>query len=117
MSAGGTVKAWVDAYNASDVDALSALYADEASIEVNYIGRLDGKARIKAAHEESFARDAAHLAKMSIVRLHDAGDAAVVEWRDVKGLVGVNVFDVADGLITSQRVYFDRLTENQQSGQ
>ncbi|MFC4724906.1 nuclear transport factor 2 family protein [Glycocaulis abyssi] len=102
-----TVLAWVDAFNAADIDALMACYADGAVNHQIAYGPLEGKAAIRALFEMEFAR-----AKMvcQIENLLEDGEWAILEWSDPLGLRGCGFFHVKDGLILHQRGYFDRLS-------
>jgi limonene-1,2-epoxide hydrolase len=44
------------------------------------------------------------------VKLHEAGDWAILEWRDPLGLHGCGFFEVKNDLIVFQRGYCDQLT-------
>lgn len=46
------------------------------------------------------------------VQIIEEGEWAVLEWRDPKGFTGYGLFQVTDGLIRTQRGYWDRLTFN-----
>ena len=46
-----------------------------------------------------------------VKQLYAADDKRVVlEWQDKVGLLGVNIYEFADGLIVRQRNYFDQLS-------
>lgn len=101
------VENWVDRFNAADADALAALYAEEA---VNHQVTQDpvvGRAAIKAMFEREFAAADMHCIPEII---HEAGDVAILEWRDPLGLRGCGFFTVKDGLIRFQRGYWDKLS-------
>ena len=61
----------------------------------------------------------AHLSPEQNRRIHNPVDGhdvpvphfgVVLEWQDSVGLLGVNIYDVVDGLIQRQRNYFDQLS-------
>lgn len=108
MSAIETIKRWVEAFNAGDVAGCAALYADDASLHVAFAEPVHGKGAITAMFEAYFAAAPLHC----IVRhLYGAdGGHVVLEWEDKVGLLGVNVYALADGRIRSQRNYFDQLS-------
>lgn len=102
-----TVLTWVDAFNAADIDALMACYADGAVNHQIAYGPLEGKTAIRGLFEMEFAR-----AKMvcQVENLFEDGDWAILEWSDPLGLRGCGFFHIKDGLILHQRGYFDRLS-------
>jgi limonene-1,2-epoxide hydrolase len=100
------VEAWVAAFNAADLDALAALYAEDAiNHQVTY-GPLAGRDAIMAMLRMDFAR-----ATMVCVpeALFEDGEWAILEWSDPLGLRGCGFFHVVGGQIVLQRGYFDRL--------
>ena len=107
------VRTWVHAFNRSDVDALAALYAEDAVnhqvVEAPLVGR--------AAIRDMFAREFA-LADMTCIveNLFEDGEWAMLEWRDPLGLRGCGFFHVVDGKIRFQRGYWDRLSFLRQQG-
>jgi hypothetical protein len=44
------------------------------------------------------------------VKIHEAGDWAILEWRDPLGLQGCGFFEIENDLIVFQRGYFDQST-------
>jgi limonene-1,2-epoxide hydrolase len=102
-----TVEEWVRRFNAADVAGLAALYHDDA---VNHQVALDpvaGREAIRAMFEREFAS-----ADMTCIPeiIHEAGDVAILEWRDPLGLRGCGFFTVHDGRIAFQRGYWDKLS-------
>jgi ketosteroid isomerase-like protein len=65
----------------------------------------------QAAIRDFFARDftAAEMVCIPEV-IHEAGEVAILEWRDPLGLRGCGFFTVRDGRIAFQRGYWDRLS-------
>jgi len=101
------VLAWVDAFNRADVDALAALYADDAVNHQVAESPVHGRDAIRAMFAAGFAR-----ADMVCVveNLFEDGEWAILEWRDPLGLRGCGVFHVVNGKIVFQRGYWDKLS-------
>lgn len=101
------VLAWVEAFNAGDVEALAALYAEDAVNHQVAYEPLAGRAAIRGLFEKEFGR-----ASMTcrIENLFEDGEWAVLEWSDPIGLRGCGVFHVRNGKIAFQRGYFDKLS-------
>jgi hypothetical protein len=58
-----------------------------------------------------FEREFAAAAMTCIVEaIHEAGDVAILEWRDPLGLRGCGFFTVEEGRIRFQRGYWDNLS-------
>ena len=65
----------------------------------------------RAAIREMFAREFAAAEMVCIPEIiHEAGDVAILEWRDPMGLRGCGFFTVKDGRIAFQRGYWDKLS-------
>lgn len=101
------VKTWIDAFNRADVDALAALYRDNAvnhQVAENPVAERD-------AIREMFAAGF-KMTKMVCVpeNLFEDGEWAILEWRDPKGLRGCGFFHVVDSQIAFQRGYWDKLS-------
>lgn len=106
MSPKAVVSAWVAAFNAGDLAALGALYAEDAVNHQVAYGPLSGRAAIMAMLQMDFAR----AAMVCVVEnLFADGEWAILEWSDPLGVRGCGFFRVVDGLIVFQRGYFDRL--------
>jgi limonene-1,2-epoxide hydrolase len=101
------VKAWVEAFNRADVEALASLYSESA---VNHqVAELPVAGR--AAIREMFAREFARTEMVCLVEnLFEDGEWAILEWRDPLGLRGCGFFHVRDSLIHFQRGYWDKLS-------
>ena len=101
------VKKWIACFNAADVDGLAALYAEDAVNHQVVTEPINGRLQIKKMFELEFSR-----AEMVCIpeTLHEAGDWAILEWRDPLGLRGCGFFKIKDDLIIFQRGYFDQLT-------
>jgi ketosteroid isomerase-like protein len=101
------VRAWVEAFNRADADALAAFYAVDA---VNHqVAEAPVKGR--TAIREMFASGFASTKMVCIVEnIFEEGEWAILEWRDPLGLRGCAFFHVVDGRIVFQRGYWDKLT-------
>jgi limonene-1,2-epoxide hydrolase len=101
------VRKWVDRFNAGDAAGLAQLYEPDAVNHQVVQDPVAGREAIHAMFESEFAR-----AEMRCIveQIHDAGEWAILEWRDPKGLRGCGFFHVVGGRIRFQRGYFDRLT-------
>jgi len=98
---------WIERFNAGDVDGLMELYAEDAVNHQVVTEPLRGRENIRRLFETEFAR-----AEMTCIpeKIHDAGDWAILEWKDPKGLRGCGFFHIVDGKIVMQRGYFDQLS-------
>lgn len=101
------VQAWVAAFNKADVDALAAMYTEDAVNHQVAESPVAGRANIRAMFANGFA-----VADMHCIPEHifEDGEWAILEWRDPKGLRGCGFFRVKDGLIVFQRGYWDKLS-------
>ena len=107
------VLTWVDRFNAADIDGLASLYAEDAVNHQVVMDPLRGRAAIRHMFATEFGRATMHCA---IEALHEAGEWAILEWRDPLGLRGCGFFHVQDGQIVFQRGYFDQLSFFRQQG-
>ncbi len=108
MTPKNVVGAWIEAFNAADVDTLVKLYAPHAvNDQVVFAEPLRGREAIRSMFEIEFGR-----AQMTCIeeRLYECGDTAILQWRDPKGLRGCGFFQVKDGQIVHQTGYFDQLS-------
>lgn len=101
------VRAWVEAFNRADVDALAAMYAEDATNHQVAESPVVGREAIRAMFRAGFAS-----AEMVCIPEHpfEDGEWAILEWRDPKGLRGCGFFRVVDGRIAFQRGYWDKLS-------
>lgn len=101
------MRAWVDAFNRADVDALGGLYHRDAVNHKVAESPVEGVEAIRAMFAAGFA-----AAEMVCVpeNLFEDGEWAILEWRDPKGLCGCGFFRVVDGRIVFQRGYWDKLS-------
>jgi limonene-1,2-epoxide hydrolase len=101
------VRAWVEAFNRADVDALMALYEEGAINHQVAESPVEGLAAIREMFRKGFA-----AAQMTCIpeNLFQDGEWAILEWRDPKGLRGCGFFHVRNGKIVFQRGYWDKLS-------
>ena len=108
MSDTDIIEQWVKHFNAQDVDQCAALYAEDASLHIAFADPVNGRAAIHGMFTAYFAAAPMHCI---VKQLYAAGGGRVVlEWQDKVGLLGVNIYDIADGRIRAQRNYFDQLS-------
>lgn len=101
------VQIWVERFNAGDADTIAALYHKDAVNHQVMRDPIHGRAAIR----EMFSREFGTAKMVCIVEvIHEAGDVAVLEWRDPLGLQGCGFFTVRNDLIVFQRGYWDQLT-------
>jgi limonene-1,2-epoxide hydrolase len=113
ISPKSVVIAWVDAFNRKDVEALAAMYEENAVNHQVADTPVAGRAAIRAMFAAGFA--AAEMVCLVENRLED-GEWAILEWRDPLGLRGCGFFHVVDGRIVFQRGYWDKLSFLRQHG-
>lgn len=107
------VNSWVEAFNRADIDALAGLYADDAINHQVMFDPVVGRDAIQTMFRREFA--SAEMVCL-VERIHEAGEWAILEWSDPKGLRGCGFFHVIDGRICMQRGYWDRLSFLRQQG-
>lgn len=102
-----TVEEWVRRFNTADVEGLAALYHEDAVNHQVTQAPVEGREAIRTMFEREFAH-----ADMTCIPeiIHEAGDVAILEWRDPLGLRGCGFFTVRDGRIVFQRGYWDKLS-------
>ena len=107
------VEAWVEAFNRRDVEALAAMYHEDATNHQVAETPVVGRAAIREMFAEGFAR-----AEMVCVveQILEDGEWTILEWRDPLGLRGCGFFRVRDGRIAFQRGYWDKLSFLRQHG-
>jgi GNAT superfamily N-acetyltransferase len=107
------VRAWVEAFNRRDINALADFYAEDAVNHQVAEAPVSGRAAIR----EMFARGFAMADMVCIIEnVFEDGEWAILEWRDPKGLRGCGFFHVVDGMIIFQRGYWDKLSFLRQQG-
>ena len=99
------VRAWVDAFNHADVDALVSFYEEDAVNHQVAEGPVQGRLAIGEMLRNGFA-----ATKMVCIveNLFQDGEWAILEWRDPRGLRGCGFFHVRGGKIAFQRGYWDK---------
>lgn len=107
MSPRDRVRAWVEAFNRADVDALAAMYSEDAINHQVANEPVVGRDAIRSMFAEGFAQ-----AEMVCIpdNIFEDGDWAILEWRDPKGLRGCGFFQFHAGKIAFQRGYWDKLS-------
>lgn len=101
------VRAFVEAFNRADTDALAALYVEDAVNHQVAESPVVGREAIRRMFAESFAT----ATMVCIVEnLFEDGEWAIMEWRDPLGLWGCGFFHVIDDRIVFQRGYWDKLS-------
>ena len=101
------VEEWVKRFNAGDADGLAKLYTENAINHQVTQDPVEGRDAIRSMFRVEFA--AADMTCL-VEKIHEAGDVAILEWRDPLGLRGCGFFTVQDDMITFQRGYWDKLS-------
>lgn len=98
---------WLEAFNKADVEAIVALYSDEAINHQVANEPVVGKVNIR----EMFAREFAASEMVCIPEnIFQDGDWAILEWKDPLGLRGCGFFHIQNDKIVFQRGYWDKLS-------
>jgi hypothetical protein len=107
VSPRAVVEAWIERFNAVDIDGLVSLYAPDATNHQVALEPVVGREAIRAMFVREFA-----AAEMVCIpeAIHEAGEVVALEWRDPLGLRGCGFFTIRNGLITFQRGYWDKLS-------
>lgn len=86
MSPKGVVKAWVEAFNRADADAISSFYSESAINHQVAEDKIRGRDEIR----KKFASEFANADRVCIVEnLFEDGEWAILEWRDPLGVEGL----------------------------
>ena len=101
------LKLWIDAFNRADVEALAALYSEDATNHQVAESPVRGRDAIRRMFTTEFA--AAGMVCV-VENMFQDGEWAIMEWRDPKGLRGSGFFQVINDKIVYQRSYWDKLT-------
>ncbi len=98
---------WIDAFNRTDVETISNLYADNATNHQVANKPVIGRDAIRQMFEQEFAN-----AEMICIpeNIFQDGDWAILEWKDPNGLRGCGFFKIENDLIVFQRGYWDKLS-------
>ncbi|WP_017326752.1 nuclear transport factor 2 family protein [Synechococcus sp. PCC 7336] len=107
------VKAWVEAFNRADAEALASFYSETATNHQVAESPVEGREAIRRVFADEFS-----TAKMTCIieNLFEDGEWAILEWRDPLGLRGCGFFHVIAGQIVFQRGYWDKLSFLRQQG-
>ena len=101
------VEKWVAAFNAADSDLLESMYAEDAINHQMPNEQVAGRDNIGAMFRWEFSiAPSMHCIPVQII---GEGNWAVLEWKDPKGFRGCGFFEIKNGLIQTQRGYWDRL--------
>jgi hypothetical protein len=101
------VEEWVRRFNSGDADGLAELYHEDAVNHQVVQEPIAGKVAIREMFRREFA--AADMTCIPEV-IYEAGNVAILEWRDPLGLRGCGFFTVMDDRIVFQRGYWDKLS-------
>ena len=105
-----TVEKWLKAFNNADTTTLESLYAKNAINHQMPNEPIHGQEAIgKMFRNEFSVAPEMHCIPVQII---EEGTWAVLEWTDPKGFTGCGFFEVSNGLIQTQRGYWDRMTFN-----
>jgi limonene-1,2-epoxide hydrolase len=101
------IKAWVEAFNARDVERLAAFYSNDATNYQVPEGSVTGRDAIRLMFKSAF-----EITEMVCIpeNIFEDGEWGILEWRDPLGLQGCGFFHIVDGQIVLQRGYWDKLT-------
>ena len=101
------VQLWVDAFNNHDVEAITALYHENATNHQVANEPVVGIEAIRTMFTAEFS-----TADMTAIveNIFEDGQWAILEWRDPLGLRGCGFFQVVNGKILFQRGYWDKLS-------
>ena len=107
------IKAYVEAFNRADADALANFYSETAINHQVANSPVEGRNAIRQMFVEEFA-----TAKMVCIieNIFEDGEWAIMEWRDPLGLRGCGFFHIVDDKIVFQRGYWDKLSFLKQHG-
>lgn len=101
------VQQWVDAFNHADLEAILALYSENAINHQVVNEPVVGKKAIR----EMFTKEFSTAEMVCIVEhIFEDGQWAILEWRDPLGLCGCGFFQVVNDQIVFQRGYWDKLS-------
>ena len=96
------------AFNKGDTKTLESLYAENAVNHQMPNAPVTGRKSIGQMFQtELTAAPGMHCIPIQII---EKGNWAVLEWKDPKGFHGCGFFEVKNGLIQTQRGYWDKLS-------
>ncbi|MEM8674462.1 MAG: nuclear transport factor 2 family protein [Cyanobacteria bacterium P01_G01_bin.67] len=101
------IKAYVEAFNRADADALANFYSEEAINHQVVNSPVEGRDAIRQMFVSEFA-----TTKMVCIieNIFEDGEWAILEWCDPLGLRGCGFFHIVDEKIVFQRGYWDKLS-------
>lgn len=101
------LKKWIECFNASDVEGIVALYAEDAVNHQVANAPVVGKEAISRMFADEFA-----TAEMVCIveNIFEDGEWAILEWKDPLGLRGCGFFHIQNDHIVFQRGYWDKLS-------
>ena len=101
------VRKWVDAFNDTDLETLSNLYAENAVNHQVVNDPVEGREAIR----QMFAGEFAQVEMVCIIEnIFEDGEWAILEWKDPLGLRGCGFFHIQNDQIVFQRGYWDKLS-------
>jgi limonene-1,2-epoxide hydrolase len=103
MGPGQTIERWLERFNAHDAAGISALYALDAVNHQIALTPVEGRAAIEEFHRDVFAGRPV----CTPINVVEAGEWVALEWVDPEGFRGCGFFHVRDGMIVTQRGYWD----------
>lgn len=104
------IEQWISAFNTANIELLESLYAEHAVNHQMPNEHIEGKAAIGNMFRSEFAMAPdMHCIPVQII---EEGNWAVLEWKDPKDFRGCGFFEIKDGLIHTQRGYWDRVSFN-----
>ena len=98
---------WINAFNNSDPETMSALYDDNAVNHQVANNPVIGRTAIKQMFENEFSQ-----AEMICIieNIFEDGEWVILEWKDPLGLRGCGFFHIINDKIVFQRGYWDKLS-------
>ncbi|MGB7946567.1 MAG: nuclear transport factor 2 family protein [Candidatus Binatia bacterium] len=101
------IRAWVEAFNRADPDALAGFYAEDAVNHQVAESPVHGRRAIREMFATGF-RSATMVCEVE--NIFEDGEWGIIEWRDPLGLRGCGFFHIVGGQIVFQRGYWDKLS-------
>ncbi len=107
MSPKEVLQKWIEAFNNTDYQSISELYAQDAINHQVANEPVEGKSDIREMFKNEFSQ-----AKMVCIveNIFEDGEWAILEWKDPLGLRGCGFFHIVNDKIIFQRGYWDKLS-------
>lgn len=107
MSNKALIEKWIQLFNRGDAKALAKLYHLNAINHQVTHDPVEGKQAIEDMFRLEF-----EAADMTCIpdNIFEDGNWVILEWKDPLGLRGCGFFEIKNGLIFSQRGYWDKLS-------